>query len=399
MKLYQVVAKDALRRRRRLSYTALGVVVGVAVVIAVLTIARAGEDKIYAEMDKYGANLMITPAINDIGLSIGNLDLGNLSVGENYIDEMSLPRIRKITDGAIRGELGDSLGIPEGEDIATIAPKLYINTNIGSTSIVAVGFDPSAERFIKTWWTVEGEFPEQQDEAIIGQTASEVLGLNWGDNVVIGGQEVKVVGIIGLTGSDDDYQVFLPLQTAQRIFDKEGLVSSVDIRALCNGCPVEVIADSINGNITGVRAVAIKQIANNEMNLMGKMNDFMMALAGIILLIGTFGVINTMVSSVHERIKDIGIMRAVGASRNQIIKMFLYEAVVVGVIGGIIGYGFGTLLSYLVGPLIFEGVTIAYVMDYLPASLGIAIAIAVIASVYPAFRASQIKVADSIRST
>ncbi|MDY6912014.1 MAG: FtsX-like permease family protein, partial [Chloroflexota bacterium] len=367
--------------------------------IAVLTIARAGEDKIYAEMDKYGANLMITPAINDIGLSIGNLDLGNLSVGENYIDEMSLPRIRKITDGAIRGELGDSLGIPEGEDIATIAPKLYINTNIGSTSIVAVGFDPSAERFIKTWWTVEGEFPEQQDEAIIGQTASEVLGLNWGDNVVIGGQEVKVVGIIGLTGSDDDYQVFLPLQTAQRIFDKEGLVSSVDIRALCNGCPVEVIADSINGNITGVRAVAIKQIANNEMNLMGKMNDFMMALAGIILLIGTFGVINTMVSSVHERIKDIGIMRAVGASRNQIIKMFLYEAVVVGVIGGIIGYGFGTLLSYLVGPLIFEGVTIAYVMDYLPASLGIAIAIAVIASMYPAFRASQIKVADSIRST
>lgn len=150
---------------------------------------------------------------------------------------------------------------------------------------------------------------------------------------------------------------------------------------------------------SGVRAVAIKQIANNEMNLMGKMNDFMMALAGITLLIGTFGVINTMVSSVHERIKDIGIMRAVGASRNQIIKMFLYEAVVVGVIGGIIGYGFGTLLSYLVGPLIFEGVTIAYVMDYLPASLGIAIAIAVIASMYPAFRASQIKVADSIRST
>ncbi len=83
MKLYQVVAKDALRRRRRLLYTALGVVVGVAVFISVLTIADAGENKIYKELDKYGANLMVTPAIQDVGLNLGTLELGSLSVGEN----------------------------------------------------------------------------------------------------------------------------------------------------------------------------------------------------------------------------------------------------------------------------------------------------------------------------
>ncbi|MFA4836901.1 MAG: FtsX-like permease family protein, partial [Dehalococcoidia bacterium] len=339
-----------------------------------------------------------TPAINDVVLKVGNLDLGNLAVGENYIEEAKLPRIRDLTDSAIREKLGDSINIPKGENIATIAPKLYSNTSIGGTSIVAVGIDPEAEQSIKSWWEVRGKYPEQPDEAILGQTASKALKLGAGDTVLIGNQEMKIVGVITETGSDDDYQVFLPLATAQHIFNKEGLISSVDIRALCNGCPVEIIAGSINNSLAGVRAVAIKQIAHNEMNLIDKMNNFMRALAGITLLISVFGVVNAMVSSVHERIKDIGIMKAVGASRSQIVRMFLYEAVIVGLAGGIIGYGIGTLLSYLVGPLVFEGVEIVYILDYLPYALGIAVAVAVVASVYPAFRASQIKVADSIRS-
>ena len=85
MKLYHITAKDTLRRKRRAMYTALGVAVGVAAVIAVLTVARAGEEKIYGEMEKYGPNLMVMPAINDMELQIGDLRLGSLAVGDNYI--------------------------------------------------------------------------------------------------------------------------------------------------------------------------------------------------------------------------------------------------------------------------------------------------------------------------
>ena len=76
-------------------------------------------------------------------------------------------------------------------------------------------------------------------------------------------------------------------------------------------------------------------------------------------MVGAFGVVNTLMTSINQRIKDIGIMRAVGASRNQIIKAFIYEAIVIGIAGGILGYGAGTLLAYIIGPLIFEGTTIA----------------------------------------
>ena len=209
---------------------------------------------------------------------------------------------------------------------------------------------------------------------------------------------VTVAGILEETGSNDDYQVFVPLETLQGAFGKEGLVSSIDIRALCNACPVEIIANGINQNIPGVRAVAVKQIAAAEMGMMEKMSKFLLGLAGITLAVGLFGVVNTMMTSVHERIKDIGIMRAVGASRSQIVKVFIYEAIIIGIIGGIFGYVVGTLLAHAVGPLIFEGTTVAYVPQYFPLALALAIVVAAIATVYPAFRATKIKVADSFRS-
>jgi len=395
VKIYQVTVKDIRRRRRRALYTALGVAIGIAAFIAVLTIARAGEERIYREMDKYGPNLMVMPAIHDVDLQLGDLTLGTLAVGDNYIAEDKLIEIRQITDGAIR----EALGIAGDEDIATIAPKLYITTAVKGTAVMVVGFEPEQERLIKSWWTIsDGRYPEQQDEAILGARASAALDVDLGDNISIKEQEVTVVGILDETGSNDDYQVFVPLATVQRAFEKEGLISSADIRALCSSCPVESIADLVNDAIPGVRAVAVKQIAQTEMNLMAKVNRFMLALAGITLVVGSFGVVNTMMSSVHQRVKDIGIMKAVGASRLQITKMFLYEALVVGLMGGILGYIAGTFLSYVIGPLIYEDLAVSYVLQYFLPALALAILVAVVASVYPAFRASKVSVADSLRS-
>lgn len=395
MKLYKVVAKDTVRRRRRTIYTAMGVAAGVAAFVAVLTVARAGEARIYEELDKYGPNLMVIPAINNVDMQLGGLSLGTLAVGDNYIDEDRLPEIREITDGAIREELG----LDDEGDIAAIAPKLYVNTEVKGISVMVVGFDPESEWIIKSWWTVsDGKYPENQNEAILGARSSEILDLKIGDSIPMPDHLVTVSGILGETGSNDDYQIFIPLATVQSAFGKEGLISSVDIRALCSGCPVEVIANSINNNIPGVRAVAVRQIAEAEMNLMGNINRFMLALAGITLVVGSFGVVNTMMSSVYQRVRDIGIMKSVGASRSQIVKMFLYEAIVIGIIGGILGFIVGTALSYLIGPLIFEGLAISYAPQYLPLALGLAILVSVVASVYPAYRASKISVADSLRS-
>ena len=395
MKLYQIVVKDITRRKKRMLYASLGVVIGVATIVAVLTIALAGETNIYGQLEKYGANLVVMPAISDIDGGLGGLSLGTLAVGENYIYEDNLPEVRQITDGMIK----EALGIEDEGDIATIAPRLYMSTEVKGTAVIVVGVDPQQERQLKTWWRIrEGEYLENADQALVGTIAADLLELNLGDKIAVDGIEVTITGILEETGSNEDYQVFVPIDIAQEAFDKEGLVSSIDVRALCSACPTSDIAGSINGNIPGVRAVAVKQIAETEMGMMEKVSRFLLALAGITLAVGCFGVVNTMLTSVHERIKDIGIMRAVGASRSQIIRDFLYEAVIVGVVGGLLGYVVGTVLAYIIGPLIFGGVAVTYVPQYFLPALGLATFIAVIATVYPAFRASKIKFAESFRS-
>lgn len=395
MKLYQIVLRDARARKKRILFAALGVVIGTMTVIGILTIALAGQQRILGQLEKYGPNLTVIPAISSLDMKLGDLSMGTLSVGENYISESKLPQMRAIADREIK----HALGIDDDSDIATVAPKLYINAQIKGMTVMAVGVDTKEEVLVKTWWKFkDGQYFSGNDQALVGQVASELLGLRAGDAVDLNGTSVSVSGVLEETGSADDYQLFVPLHTLQAAFDKEGVVSSVDIRALCNACPVDVIANAIHTDISGVRAIAVKQVAETEMGMLERVNKLMLALAGITLAIGLFGVVNTMMSSVHERIKDIGIMRAVGASRNQIMKAFVYEALIVGLIGGVFGYLAGTALAYLIGPIIFEGTSIHYIPRYLPLSLGLAVLVAVVATLYPAYRATRIRVADSFRS-
>ena len=395
--LLPIVLKDIKARKRRVLFAALGVVIGTMTITAILTISLAAKAQVYSQLEKFGPNLTIVPAINTLDMKLGNVNLGQLSVGDNYISQDRLPEIRKIADGEIK----KALDIDDEGEIATIAPKLYANTQIKGTPLTVVGMQAENEMAIRTWWMVErGAYIENghPDQAMVGSVAADVLKVSPGDNIDLNGRELTVTGILGETGSNDDYQIFADLKTVQSVFNKPGMLSVVDVRALCNACPVEVIADAINGQVSGVRAVAVKQIAESEMGMIEKVNRFMMTLGAITLLIGLFGVVNTMMASVNERIKDIGIMRAVGASRGQIIKTFIYEAILIGIIGGIFGYLAGSGLAYVVGPILFEGAAISYVPIYFPLSVGLAILVAVLAAIWPAQRASHIKVADCFRS-
>lgn len=401
MKLYRIVAKDVMRRKKRVLYAALGVVIGAATVVGILTIALAGQERITAQLEKYGPNLSVVPAISNLDMKLGDISLGTLTVGENYISADKLPQIQQIADEEIRSGLtGKGIKFQDdGGNIATLAPKLFVNTKVEGTSVMVVGIDPPEESKIKTWWKVkEGEYIQKQDQALVGAVAASLLQLRVGSPISINGDNLTVSGIIDETGASDDYQIFIPINTLQKAFNKEGLISSVDIRALCNACPVETIADAINKDIVGIRAVAVKQVAATEMGMLEKINRFMIAMAIITLAVGLFGVINTMMTSVHERIKDIGIMRAVGASRNQIIKIFIYEALIIGIIGGILGYISGSVLAYIIGPLLLEGTTVHYVPVYFPVALVLAILVAILATIYPSFLATKIRVADSFRS-
>ena len=129
------------------------------------------------------------------------------------------------------------------------------------------------------------------------------------------------------------------------------------------------------------------------------MRSVVLLLASVTLLVGLFGVMNSMSAMVLERMKDIGIMRAVGASRRQILSMFLYEAAALGVLGGIAGYLAGLLLALAAGPLVLGGAAVTPVLSYVPLAVGLAGAISMLAALHPALDAARMRVADAVRTS
>ena len=158
-------------------------------------------------------------------------------MGDNYISADKLPQIRQITDDLI--ETVPWKMHPPG-NIATIAPQLLVQSEVKGTSVIFAGIEPEEEITIKSWWQVSrGEFISKDNQAVVGSIAADLLKINIGDTIAVNQSQVTVSGILDETGSGDDYRIFVPLTLLQQAFNKPGLISTIDIRALCNGCPVE----------------------------------------------------------------------------------------------------------------------------------------------------------------
>ncbi|MFW6056479.1 MAG: ABC transporter permease [Chloroflexota bacterium] len=386
--------KDVFHRRRKVAHAALGVAIGVMTVITTLTVAYAAEHRLHAELERYGPNLTVSPSTENLAMSMGSLSLGSVTVGENHIPQETVGTIQALADDAIRRDMGLTGPGP----IATVAPRLYVASSVNDVPVTFVGVVPEKEIQIRSWWKIaEGSYLVTPDGVLAGALSAAVLDLAPGDSIAIAGHGLTVEGVLEESGAEDDYALFVSLDTMQSLSGKTGVVSTVDVRALCNGCPVEMIAASLNSEIPGVRAVAIRQVAEAEMGVQAKLRGLMLGLAGITLFVGLFGVANVMSGMVTERRKDIGIMRAIGASRQQIVRIVMYEAVVLGVLGGVAGYAAGLLLARLVGPLVLDGVHIVPVFMHLPIALALAVMVASTAALQPALAAARMRVADAVR--
>lgn len=393
MRLHSIVLKDIFRRRTKLLVGVLGVVIAASAIVAVITTFTAATDSLYDESSKFGANIIIRPQTNSIPLIEGSTTLGSISTGENYIDESKLPNIYTIENSA---------------NLAVVSPRLYGIANIGSSTsspVILMGVDPKEEPKIKAWWKLDGRWISAEDgertEVMLGSDIAKPLGLVTGSTISLtnGNNSVDgdVVAVIETTGGSEDGYIITSLKTAQYLFDNEGKISSIEVRALCNDCPVEEMSRQIEAALPNVEARAMSQIVQSEMALIKRTRSSAMAVSIITLLVSALTVASTMLASVNEKLKEIGIMRAVGASDIQIVSMLLFEGAIIGAIGGSVGFVLGTLVSFVAAPLLLS-VTPSPIWILLPAAAGVSIAVGMAASVIPAKRAVSIDPAEVLRS-
>lgn len=385
MKLHNISINNLRRRKAKMAFLTIGLVVGIATIVTLVTLTKSMSGDIERKMDEFGANILITPQQNGLAMNYGGISLGGVSFDQKEILESDLAAIHSIKNS---------------ENISAVAPKVLGGLQVGKQQVLLVGVQFDKELKLKQWWQIFGAAPKAKDEVMLGSEAARVLNLMTGDSLELKGEKFKVTGILDETGSQDDSLVFVELAVAQRLLNKEGRINLVEVAALCSGCPIGDMVLQIAEKLPSAKVSAIQQVVEGRLKALDQFRRFSYAMAGVVIFIGSLIVFVTMMGSVNERTTEIGVFRAIGFRKSHIMRIILLEAAIVGVLAGVLGYAAGMGGAKLALPFMAESKQAPLVWDSLVAfgSLGLSLTLALLASLYPALHASKMDPTEALRA-
>ena len=384
MRLRTVAFSNLRRRKGRAAFLVAGLLVGIGTVVALLTLSQALTVQAQNNLETYGANIVVAPRSDGLSLTYGGVTLGNVAVGAQEIRQADLARIASI---------------PNRHNIAIIAPELLGAVSVKGRQSLLMGVQPKNEFDLKKWWSVDGRPPQNGHELVAGSAAASALHLHTGGSVSVDGRPFTVSGILRPTGSQDDDLLITDLGTAQGVLHRPGQVSMVQVAALCSNCPVEKIVAQLGGVLPGTKVTAMQDKVKNRMHAIDQFRSFSWIVAGVIIGIEALVVFVTMMGSVNERTREIGIFRALGFRRLHVTGLILIEATVASLLAGVLGYLAGMGVSYALLPLLAgDGVSVTWAPALAGGAIGLAVVIGAVASLYPALRASRMDPTVALRA-
>ena len=384
MTLKEIAIKNLLRRKGKAFFILSGLVIGVATVVGIISFVNAMTKDINHKLEKYGANILIVPKTDNLNLTYGGMTLGGVSFEMQEINESDLAGIGSIKNAA---------------NIAAVSPIVLGGVEIQDKRVLLAGVDFTATRTIKPWWEIDGVLPGP-NEVLMGAEVSRILGIKTNGAVSIKGQVLRVSGVLKPTGSQDDQLVFTTVSTAQTLLNKKGVVSMVEVAALCNACPINEMVRQIAEKLPDAKTMAIQQVVKGRMETLAQFKHFSYLISAIVVLIGGLVVLVTMMGSVRERTEEIGIFRAVGFRKKHVMGITFMETGILSGIGGIIGYFIGYGGTKLVFWLLLHKDAKVVSMDpgLAAGAFLMAIVVGLIASAYPAFMAAGMDPNQALRS-
>jgi putative ABC transport system permease protein len=181
---------------------------------------------------------------------------------------------------------------------------------------------------------------------------------------------------------------------------KQGALSLIEVSAFCNSCPIEEIVKQISKQLPQAKVTAIKQTLQTKMEALDHFKKFSMGISLIVLLIGGLIVFTNMMASVNERKREIGIFRAIGFRKSHVVQIIFLEALIVGLMAGIVGYVFGLGASHIIGPMITGVKAGSFSIDPILAvgAIFLSALIGILSSAYPAIHASKMDPTTALRA-
>ncbi len=239
---------------------------------------------------------------------------------------------------------------------------------------------------------------------LVGSKIAEFFKLRVGSRITIAGREFRVSGIIKEGARFDinpNYAVILPLRDFDRIFSEEYSMIIVKVESIDK---IEAFKEAVNKIVnrkeSKVSVFEMKIIIERIKRVFEKVTLFLMAIAGVSLLVAGISILNIMLMSTIERTKEIGLMRAIGAYRETILKLFLTEALILGLIGSVVGGALSLLGGYSIDMLILKTAKYAFTPSsilYVLIGITFGILTALISAMYPAWKASKLEPIEALR--
>ncbi|MCF7920604.1 MAG: ABC transporter permease [Candidatus Cloacimonetes bacterium] len=387
MRLLKIAYKNIARKKIRSLLTIGGVAMAVAVLVSLLGFNAGYKMALNNDVDKMGYQVLVTAKGCPYEAATLMLKGGG---GLRYMDADVYDRI--VTD----------------DRIDKITPQLAtVKTIEGGGFTMYMGIEDSYTE-LKPWATFkEGKWftsPEAL-EVIIGYEAAELEQRTIGDQIFIPDTReiLTVVGIFERTGTQDDGVIFLPLKTAQKIFDLPDQLTGIGIKLKDLGQLSAFEEDLYDEG--SIQVISLAQVKGTILNLISSAQILVTSVAIIAIFVAIVGVINTILMSVFERTQEIGVMKAIGAGNRQIFQLIWYETIIICTMGGLLGSLFalagGSGVEYFVKrflPFAPEGNLIYISPQLILFSLLGAIALGLFSGIYPALRASLMKPIEAIRS-
>ena len=423
MKLYdsfRSALQSLVTNKLRSALTMLGVIIGVASVIAMVAVGNGASAQVQSTILSLGSNLItVTPA--------AQTDQGLKGAGA---------QAQSLTETDMRGlqdELGTSIKAIEAEQQAG-RWQVTAGTNNWNTQVSGV-----TEQYpeVRDWNTQVGEFFTQQDLTVNSQVA--VLGATtaanlFGDADAVGqtiqlrqvfggggggGQQrariltFKVIGVLepkGTTfGFSRDDQILVPLTTAQRVLTgRRDVVTSIVVKAV-DSDSMQATTDDVFNDLLVRHKITDPQSAdftvtnqNDTLSALGQVTGtftlLLGAIGGISLLVGGIGIMNIMLVTVNERTREIGIRKAVGARRRDIMQQFLIESIALTGLGGLLGILLGWSITQFVERIPqAQGLTLLVTPATVAIAVGVSVGIGLVFGLYPAMRAARLHPIQALR--
>ena len=391
MSVVALAWKEIGHRRASMVSGLVAITLGIAVIVGIRSVAVASQHAVAVKMDSLGANVMVLPQGAGMG-DYHSADIDGPTIPEEYVERI-----------ATSGLLG----------VENISPKLTRRVKVDDVPVVLTGILPASEVASKPVWQLEGmegEAPthvctgnsgENADprlqrqavetlakgECLVGANVSERLGLRVGHTTRVEKKPLKVVQVLPTTGTVDDDRVFMHLHEMQELLGTGRQVSAIEIMGCCNAISDGMLS-KLRNVLPDTRVVGIAQIVSTQIETNRLMDRVSWGFLAIVLVVGGLSIGNFMWANVTQRRREIGILRLIGSSRSRILGVLLVKAVVLGLLGGVLGYAIGTVGAVLLGPGSL-GLDVRPLPSFLALSAGLATVIAVIGSLLPAYLASR----------